>query len=314
MFNLGGMEFFLSVLAGVGFFIAMTWLLSGVRFVSNRTYMIVELFGKFHCAMEPGLNITWPYPISQVSDAQSSAIQQRKTEVVIKTSDDAFVTFPVAMQYQVVKGQERDAYYELEHPVTQMMEFLKNRVRSEASSLSVEDLYKDKSGMATAILNELTREFLPFGFKVLTILVDEPTLPPEVQDSYNSVIAAKRDRDAAKLEGETIKLKMTGKAEGEAASLKLKGEGYSDMRAAITKGLTESLTLLKDAGMDIESANKLMLQIDANDTIRDASEHGAVIITAMGSGSGNGSDASSLIPQLVAALEASKKTPSKASQ
>ncbi len=57
-----------------------------------------------------------------------------------------------------------------------------------------------------------------------------------------------------------------------------------------------------------------MLQIDANDTIRDASEHGAVIITAMNNGSGNGSDTPDLIPQLVAALEASKKTPSKVSE
>lgn len=296
---------FSSIIAGAFLF----WLLTGIRFVSHKTYRVVEVFGKYKTIWQPGLNITWPTPISSISSPVETNILKTDLTIKLKTNDNQFIQFPVAMHFKVIPGMEKEAFYELESPVEQMRDFLANQVRSKASSKNVESLFSDKSDMSNKIVNELNKEFKEYGFVVTNVIVEEPELSAEVEHSYNAVVAAKRDKEAAELEREATKSRMIGVAEGEAESLALKGEGHRRMREKMAEGVSTAMKNFRDTGISDDVAIKMMMTIDKNDMLRDSAKSGAVIIASANNESkGDGFSMESMIGALKAVGNDNNKT------
>lgn len=285
------------------FFILVYWLTTGVKFVGHKTYHVLEIFGKYERIMKPGLNLTWPAPISKISSPQSMQVFQLEDWLGVKSKDDVFVTIPVVMQLQVIPGFEKDAYYELYDPKTQLKEYVTNTIRKEISEKDVYEIYSDKGSMQEGVMLTLTNLFAGFGWRIIDVLINEPKLPQTVEDSYNAIRAAEQDKVAAEFEREAIKTRAIGQAEGEAEALRLKGEGHRAMREALAEGIVNSLKKLKESGLTAKSSQEIFTQIDRMDALRDTSKGmGSVIVMDL-----NSQDSKEM-GKLVGALEASKKS------
>lgn len=270
---------FLFPIAIVGFI----FLKSMVHMVSGKTAMIVETFGKpENQARMPGLQFTWPVPIQRVVGRVNLQQQEIKSNVSVKTLDNAFMGLPVTVQYRASSDPvgAMKAFYELENPEEQIKSYILNNVRQTVSGMEMADLYANRDKIKTAVEEALTEEFFGFGFIINAVLVDEPQPSPEVQAAFNRVIAAKREAEAARMEAEAQRIKLVGVAQAEKESKKLQGEGIAEQREAIANGIKTAMETLRDAmpGMSDKDIMNFLLETNRQDMMTDAAGHGNTIL------------------------------------
>ncbi|HND04063.1 MAG TPA: SPFH domain-containing protein, partial [Candidatus Obscuribacter sp.] len=107
--------------------------------VSNQTVKIIERFGKYKKTARAGLNIKIPL-VDSVRATPSLQVLQHVVTVDTITKDKVSVKVAVAVQYQVIEGQEADAVYKLsnnglkdigplmEHTKLKVLNLMKNKI------------------------------------------------------------------------------------------------------------------------------------------------------------------------------------------
>jgi regulator of protease activity HflC (stomatin/prohibitin superfamily) len=261
--------------------LALWFLLTGIFIVRGKTAGILETFGKPHeNARLPGLQFKLPWPITTVRARVNLQLQEIEADVSIKTSDNAFMSLPVKVQYRASDEPTGaiKAHYELENPEQQISSYVLNNVRQTASGMEMIDLYANRGAMEDQVQAELSERFARYGYIIENVLVDEPQPSPEVRDAFNRVIASKRLKEAAENEAEAARIKLVGTARAEAESKKLQGEGMAQMREAVAKGLEEALQTMTNAGLMTEDAMKFLNETNRLDTISTAAAHGNLVI------------------------------------
>ena len=103
--------------------------------------------GKFHHVAHAGLNIKIPF-VDKVRDRISLQVQQLDVMVETKTQDNVFVQIPVAVQYQVVEGREREAYYLLSNHEQQIIAYVQDNVRSSVAGMKLDESFSSKDDIA----------------------------------------------------------------------------------------------------------------------------------------------------------------------
>jgi len=253
--------------------------------VKGKTAVILETFGRPHQhAVFPGLRIKWPAPITTIVARVNLQLQEIHADVSVKTSDNAFMTLPVKVQYRASDDSVGavKAHYELEAPEKQITSYVLNNVRQTASGMEMTELYANRDAVEQQVQEALSEQFARFGYIIENVLVDEPQPSSEVRDAFNKVIASKRLMEAARNEAEAERIKLVGAAQAEAESKKLQGEGMAQMREAIAKGLEGAMATMVKAGLKTEEAVQFLTDTNRIDAITTAAAHGNTIIIDAG--------------------------------
>lgn len=277
------MEYFETLTIGKGIFhgilliIGLILVFSSFVMTQQKTSKILTMFGKYHGCTQPGLSLKLPFPFVVQEAEVELSVQQLKGDVTVKSSDNAFLTIPWALQYKVMKNKVKESYYELDDPTKQMKAYILNALRGEASNLTMEDLFKSNESFEKVVNNTLSEKFDKYGYEIVNVLVDDPQPSDELKDSFDRVIASKREKEAAQNEADAAKIKMIGEAKAEGESLKIKGEAFKDFRKAIAEGNSESISLflsdIKDGSLKASDVLDFFSGVDLRDAIRDASKN-----------------------------------------
>jgi regulator of protease activity HflC (stomatin/prohibitin superfamily) len=257
-----------------------------VYVVRGKTAAILETFGRPHRhAVMPGLRFKWPAPITRIVARVNLQLQEIHADVSVKTSDNAFMTLPVKVQYRASDDPAGavKAHYELEAPERQITSYVLNNVRQTASGMEMTELYANRDAVEAQVQGALSEQFARFGYIIENVLVDEPQPSVEVRDAFNKVIASKRLMEAARNEAEAERIKLVGAAQAEAESKKLQGEGMAEMRTAVARGLEEAMQTMQNAGLTPDMAIRFLTETNRIDAITSAATHGNTIIIDAGS-------------------------------
>jgi len=253
--------------------------------VRGKTAAILETFGRPHTrSVAPGLRVKWPWPITSIVARVNLQLQEIHADVSVKTSDNAFMTLPVKVQYRANDdgvGAVK-AHYELEVPEKQITSYVLNNVRQTASGMEMTGLYANRDSVESQVQTALSEQFARFGYIIENVLVDEPQPSTEVRDAFNKVIASKRLMEAARNEAEAARIKLVGAAQAEAESKKLQGEGMAQMRTAVARGLEEAMETMQKAGLSSDVAIQFLTDTNRIDAITNAAAHGNTIIIDVG--------------------------------
>lgn len=255
--------------------------LSGIRIVSHQQKAIVERFGKYSRTLSSGFN--WVIPgIEHIKAQISLRIHEIKSVVEVKTSDNQFVSLPVSIM--IVPGEDvADAFYKLDKPSEQIRTWVLNSVRSIANNMSLEELFSDKEHIVNEVRKVISTKISGYGYKIEAVLVDQPSVSPEVQHSFNRVVAAKREAEAATQEGLAAKIKAIAVAEAEAESMRIRAKGMSDARAALAQGMSESARVLSTQGISYDKVIETLVELNRLDTLREVGNAGNTILVDLGS-------------------------------
>lgn len=260
--------------------IALTLVISAIELVSEKNAVVIERLGKFHTIFGAGLHFRIPI-IDQAVETLSLQIQQMEAQVKVKTNDNVFVTLPVTVQYRAQEQNVREAYYEIEDPAKAIEVLVLNEVKSTAAEMVLEDVFASRDRVQDAVKATLGEQLGRYGYEIINVVVDNPTLSPELENSFNSVMAAQRQQDAARMEAEAMRIKMEGEATAEAASLRIKGDAIVHFRNTIAAGNADAVRVMIE-GTDLtgDAVLRYFEVTDVNDAIRDAAAKGATIVVA----------------------------------
>lgn len=241
----------------------------------EKTSKILTVFGSFQRNTSPGLSFKAPWPFVEVSGIVDLNIMEIKGRVTVKSKDNVFLEIPLALQYHVVNSRVREAFYELDNPVAQMKSYLSNTLRGEATKLTMDELFMSNKEFEVAVDNMLTSKFDDYGFAIDNVLIDDPEPSEQLRESFDRVIASKREKEAAENEAEALKIKMIGEAKAEGESLKIKGDAFKDFRMKIAEGNKEAVDAFIKGDENLTSRDVLdfFAGVDLRDTIRDASKN-----------------------------------------
>ncbi len=258
------------------------WLIfTSIFIVRGKTAGILETFGKPHArARLPGLQFKMPWPITSVRHFVNLQQQETKTNVSVKTKDDAFMTLPVKVQYRASDDSVGavKAHYELEKPEVQITSYVLNNVRQTASGMDMVELYVNRELLEGQVKEALSTQFERYGYIIENVLVDQPQPSDDVRDAFNRVIASKRFKEAAVNEAEAARIKLVGVAEAESESKRLQGEGMAKMREAMARGLEQAMETMTKAGLTSQEAMQFLNETNRLDTISNAAAHGNMVI------------------------------------
>ena len=249
----------------------------GIRIVKQQDVGIVETFVKFSRTINPGLN--WIVPVIQrVRSIVSLQIVEIKTQVEIKTTDNMFVDLPVSIMTSPDVNNVEKAFYKLRSPEEQIPTFVLDAVRSVASGMKLQDLFSDRQKIAEEVKGVVADKLRGYGYQIDGVLVNQPNVPAAVQTSFNRVIAAEREAEAATKEGAAAKIKAEALAEAEANSQRIRAKGMADARETLARGLSESVTLLEGKEVSPDKVVEILVELNRLDVIRDVGQRGNTMI------------------------------------
>ncbi|EFG81436.1 SPFH/Band 7/PHB domain protein [Corynebacterium ammoniagenes DSM 20306] len=243
----------------------------GYFIVRTREAAIVERLGKFNAVAHAGFHFKLPY-IDRVRDKVSLQIHQLDVMVETKTKDNVFVQIPVAVQYEVVEGREREAFYRLSDHEQQIIAYVQDNVRSSVANMNLDDSFSSKDTIAQNVGLSLRDNMAEYGWNFVNTLVTDIRPDTRVRESMNSINAAQREREAAVAQAEAEKIRVIKEAEGSAEARKLQGRGVAEQRKEIVEGIAAQYEMLRNAGIE-ESPEALMLVSQYLDAMVDVSNN-----------------------------------------
>lgn len=271
--------------------VALAWLPTMIVITSQKHVRIIETFGKFSSVRHAGLSFKAPWPFQTASSDFSLKIKEIGEEVTVKSSDNAFVTVPIRVQYRVSDHGAEDAFYKLDDPEGQIRSYVVNQVRGTASGMSFDELFQSRTHFEDGVEETLTEKMASFGFRIENVLVDDPQPSDQLRQAFDRVIASERLKEAAINEGEAKKTLSVAEANAEGEALKIKGQAYADFRMTIAEGNADALEkFVGTTGLSPKEGLSFFNSINEMEAVRDAAHAGAQIVFVTGTAQVSSSD------------------------
>lgn len=257
--------------------------------VPQQEAAVIERLGRFKRVVGSGLSIKLPI-IDRIAGKLSLRVTEASVTVEGRTKDQLFVNMTARLQYRIRQANVFNAFYEFENAEVQIRSYMINALRSSTNEFTIDELFKNREGVADGIKAVMLDTIAKFGFDIVDILVDAPEPSQKVRESFDRIAAATRDLEAAEMEGKAVKVKIVAEAEAQAERRRLQGVGTAQQREEIAKGFAESLKSMRGAtGEALTDEQLVNIQMGSNyfDTIREASSNpGTVILLPAGAASG----------------------------
>lgn len=285
--------------------VAIGLLATCIVITQQQHVRLIETFGKFSAIKHAGLSLKAPWPIQSASANFSLKIMEISQDVTVKSSDNAFVTVPIRVQYRVNDSGAEAAYYRLDDPVGQIRSYVVNQVRSTASGLTFDQLFQSRGAFEGGVEDTLTDKMSSYGFRIVNVLVDDPQPSDELKDAFDRVIASERLKESAQNEGEAARIISVAKANAEGESLEIKGRAFSSFRKTIAEGNSEALQeFVRGTGLSPAEGLIFFTSINEMEAVRDAAAEGGRVVFVAGSAKSEGTN-----PALMGMISDAGKAP-----
>ena len=276
------------IVVGLFLILIIVTAFDGFYIVRTKEAAIIERLGKFVTVAHAGLHLKVPF-VDRVRAKINLQVRQLDVMVETKTKDNVFVQIPVAVQYEVVQGSERQAFYTLSNHEQQIVAYVQDNVRSSVANMALDDSFSSKDTIARNVAMSLRDNMAAYGWNFVNTLVTDIRPDSRVRESMNSINAAQREREAAVAQAEAEKIRVVKEAEGAAEAKKLQGRGVADQRKEIVEGIAQQYELLRAAGVE-ENPETLMLVSQYLDAMVDVADRAHTNVLYMPSNPGGMQD------------------------
>jgi len=214
--------------------IALVWVgFSSIHQIAPREAAVVTTFGKFSRTLEPGLHLTLPWPVQNVSvenvsEIRSIRIPDGTAEKLILTGDQNLVDLSYLIRWSI---KDLTQYrFQLADPQDTLREVGEAAMRA---SVAEHELDRVLSGAGRADIEQSVRTRMQAildgyrsGIAVQGIEIQKTDPPEQVVEAFKDVSAAQQDANAAMNVARTYEQQLLAKAQGDAAAFNRIYEEY----------------------------------------------------------------------------------------
>jgi regulator of protease activity HflC (stomatin/prohibitin superfamily) len=225
--------------------VVAAFVVEGVRIVPQQSAYVIERLGKFHAALEPGLNLIIPF-LDRVAYMHSlKEVPLDVPEQVCITKDNTQLAVDGVLYYQVT--DPRLASYGSANYIAAITQLAQTTLRSVIGKMELDKTFESREDINRHIVAALDEAGRNWGIKVLRYEIKSLTPPETILRAMQAQITAEREKRAliAKSEGE--RQQQINIADGERQSSILQSEG--EKQAAINKaqGDATAIRLIAEA-------------------------------------------------------------------
>jgi regulator of protease activity HflC (stomatin/prohibitin superfamily) len=223
------------------FLIAMivVLIIEGVRVVPQQNSWVVERLGKFHEALQPGLNLIVPF-IDRVAYRHSlKEVPLDVPEQVCITKDNTQLSVDGIIYFQVV--DPKLASYGTSDYVLAITQLAQTALRSEVGKMELDKTFESRDEINQKVVSVLDEAGRTWGIKVLRYEIKSLTPPEAILRSMQAQITAEREKRALIAKSEGQRQQEINIADGAKQAKVLQSEG--DKTAAINKAQGEAMAL-----------------------------------------------------------------------
>lgn len=242
------MEVALFLLVVVAVFVA-----SSIKIVPQQNAWVVERLGRFHGALQPGLNIVIPF-IDRI--AYKHLLKEVPLDVepqVCITKDNTQVQIDGVIFYQVT--DPKLASYGTANFQMAIVQLAQTSLRSECGKRELDRLLEERSDINRAVISALDEASPNWGVKVLRYEIKDITPPEAVLRSMQTQITAEREKRAMVAQSEGKRQQEINLAEGAMTAAIRESEG--EKQAAINNAQGQAEAILLTATATAEAIRKV---------------------------------------------------------
>ncbi len=234
------MEVALFALIVVAVFVA-----SSIKIVPQQNAWVVERLGRFHGALQPGLNIVIPF-IDRI--AYKHLLKEVPLDVepqVCITKDNTQVQIDGVIFYQVT--DPKLASYGTANFQMAIVQLAQTSLRSECGKRELDRLLEERSDINRAVISALDEASPNWGVKVLRYEIKDITPPEAVLRSMQTQITAEREKRAMVAQSEGKRQQEINLAEGAMTAAIRESEGQKQAAINNAQGQAEAILLTATA-------------------------------------------------------------------
>lgn len=215
------------VLALITILVIVT-LLKSVRVVQQQTVGIVERFGKYKVALQPGLNLLTPFvdKVRYTIDMREQVVAFPPQGVI--TEDNLMVSIDSVIYFQV--NDPVRATYEISNYIQAIEQLTMTTLRNIIGGMDLEQTLTSREEINEKLRYVLDEATGKWGIRVNRVELRSIDPPPSIQDSMEKQMRADRDKRAAILTAEGMRQSAVLNAEGQKQSAILTAQGDRESR------------------------------------------------------------------------------------
>lgn len=238
----------------------------GVKIVQQSETMIVERLGRFHRALNSGVNIIWPI-IDQPRSIEwkhmgevggQRVLLRRRIEKIdlretvfdfpkqnVITKDNVVTELNALLYFQVIDPVK--AVYEIANLPDAIEKLTQTSLRNIIGDMELDDVLTSRDVINKRLQEILDEASEKWGVKVNRVELQDINPPEDIKIAMEKQMRAERDRRAAILEAEGLKKAQVLKSEGERQSAVNRAEGEKTAQIEIAEGQAKARVLVAEA-------------------------------------------------------------------
>ena len=211
---------------------------------------VVLVFGKqSSTVMQPGLNFTWPKPISEVYKIDVNQIYSIGESGEMLTEDKNLVFLDFDIQYRIKESKITDFLFELESPQSTVQHSAESAVRQVVGTNTMSHLLNENREIAiNQIVEELQNMLDQYtsGIQVTNFNFKEVHPPYQVKAAFDDVVKAREDAKTFINVANEYAREKVPLAEGDALKIIQEAEAYKEAIIAQSSGEAQQFNLMRE--------------------------------------------------------------------
>ena len=224
---------------------AFIFVIKALKVVPQQNSWVIERLGKFHAALQPGLNIVIPFVDRVAYKHMLKEVPLDVPSQICITKDNTQLQVDGVLYFQVT--DPKLASYGTSDYILAITQLSQTTLRSAIGKMELDKTFEERDHINATVVAALDEAATSWGVKVLRYEIKDLTPPKEILHAMQAQITAEREKRALIAASEGRKQEQINIAAGEREAFIQRSEGEKQSAINIAQGEAEAIKAIASA-------------------------------------------------------------------
>ena len=225
--------------------VAFIFIIKALKVVPQQNSWVIERLGKFHAALQPGLNIVIPFVDRVAYKHMLKEVPLDVPSQICITKDNTQLQVDGVLYFQVT--DPKLASYGTSDYILAITQLSQTTLRSAIGKMELDKTFEERDHINATVVAALDEAATSWGVKVLRYEIKDLTPPKEILHAMQAQITAEREKRALIAASEGRKQEQINIATGEREAFIQRSEGEKQAAINTAQGEAEAIKAVASA-------------------------------------------------------------------